>query len=153
MGGARFSGCCPLQYSFLDNPHGERSPAGCSPWGCKESERSPAGCSPWAAKSQTRLSNKHATFTFGKSCPSLDCTCLIYKIKVLHRLRQTAQKRAPSPKVRGSGQECQAATAQERPRRATQVQGQGWRLGGATPRPRSGAAAERSNPTSKERWL
>ena len=169
MGGARFSGCCPLQYSFLDNPHGERSPAGCSPWGCKESERSPAGCSPWAAKSQTRLSNKHATFTFGKSCPSLDCTCLIYKIKVLHRLRQTAQKRAPSPKVRGSGRECQAATAQERlrgatpcprlgrqPRAVSPHQRSGQRLTGATPRPRSrGCAglrrAERSYSTFKVR--
>ena len=35
--------------------------------------------------------------------------------------------------------ECQAALAQE------------W-LRGATPRPRSGAAAERSYPTSKEQW-
>ena len=43
-------------------------------------------------------------------------------------------------KVRGGGQECQAATVQEWPR-------------GATPRLRSGVAAERSNPTSKERWL
>ena len=42
--------------------------------------------------------------------------------------------------VRGSGLECQAVTAQE------------W-LRGATPRPRSGEAEERSNPTSKERWL
>ena len=54
------------------------------------------------------------------------------------------------PKVRGSDRECQAATAQEWPR-------------GATPRPRSGATAEksyhtpevrgggeRSNPTSNE---
>ena len=55
--------------------------------------------------------------------------------------------------VRGSGQECQAAMAQEWPRGATQVQGQGQRPGGATPRPRSGAEAERSNPMSKERWL
>ena len=31
--------------------------------------------------------------------------------------------------------------------------GQGMRLRWATPRPRSGVAAERSNPTSKERWL
>ena len=30
---------------------------------------------------------------------------------------------------------------------------QGWQLGGATPCPRSGAAAERSNPSSKEWWL
>ena len=29
----------PLQYSCLDNPYGQRSLAGCSPWGCKESEK------------------------------------------------------------------------------------------------------------------
>ena len=40
--------------------------------------------------------------------------------------------------VMGSGRECQAATAQEWPR-------------GATPCPRSGAAAERSHPTSETR--
>ena len=34
--------------------------------------------------------------------------------------------------VRGSGRECQAATAQERPRRATQVRGQGRWPRGAT---------------------
>ena len=27
----------PLQYSCLENPHGQRSMAGCSPWGHKES--------------------------------------------------------------------------------------------------------------------
>ena len=26
----------PFQYSSLENPHGQRSLAGCSPWGCKE---------------------------------------------------------------------------------------------------------------------
>ena len=26
----------PLQYSCLENPHGQRSMAGYSPWGCKE---------------------------------------------------------------------------------------------------------------------
>ena len=26
----------PLQYSCLDNPHGQEEPAGYSPWGCKE---------------------------------------------------------------------------------------------------------------------
>jgi len=29
----------PLQYSCLENPHGQRSLAGCSPWGRKESDR------------------------------------------------------------------------------------------------------------------
>ena len=28
----------PLQYSCLENPSGQRSLAGCSPWGCKESD-------------------------------------------------------------------------------------------------------------------
>ena len=28
----------PLQYSCLENPHGQRSLAGCSPWGRKESD-------------------------------------------------------------------------------------------------------------------
>ena len=26
----------PLQYSYLENPHGQKSLAGCSPCGCKE---------------------------------------------------------------------------------------------------------------------
>ena len=42
----------------------------------------------------------------------------------------------PTTEIRGSGLECQAAMAQERPR-------------GATLPPRSGVAAERSYPTSK----
>ena len=28
----------PLQYSYLENPHGQRSLVGCSPWGCKKSD-------------------------------------------------------------------------------------------------------------------
>ena len=28
----------PLQYSCLENPHGQRSLAGYSPWGCNESD-------------------------------------------------------------------------------------------------------------------
>ena len=28
----------PLQYSCLENPHGERSLVGYNPWGCKESD-------------------------------------------------------------------------------------------------------------------
>ena len=28
----------PLQYSCLENPHGQRSLVGCSPWGRKESD-------------------------------------------------------------------------------------------------------------------
>ena len=45
----------------------------------------------------------------------------------------------PSPKVMGSDGECQAATAQERQQR------------GASPHPKSGAAAERNYPTPEVR--
>ena len=39
-----------------------------------------------------------------------------------------AKRRYPKSEVRGSGQECQAGTAQEWPRGATLVQGQGREL-------------------------
>ena len=29
----------PCQYSCLENPHGQRNPEGCSPWGYKESQQ------------------------------------------------------------------------------------------------------------------
>ena len=56
------------------------------------------------------------------------------------RSGEAAERSYPASKVRGGGQECQAATAQEQPR-------------GATPHLRPRAAAGRSNPTSKEWWL
>ena len=61
-----------------------------------------------------------------------------------------AKRSYPTSEVRDSSQECQAATAQEPLRGATQVQGQGWRPGGATPRPRTGAAG-RSHPMPEAR--
>ena len=57
-----------------------------------------------------------------------------------HAWRAAAKRSYPTSKVRGSSWDCQAATAQGWPREATQ-------------RLRSGAAAGRSHPTSKERWL
>ena len=87
------------------------------------------------------------------------------------------------PEVKGSSRECQAAKVQERLKGATlrprsgwgaaeratprlrsgavmtgvtpcpHPQGQGRWRGGATPCPRPGAAAGRTNPTSKEPWL
>ena len=49
-----------------------------------------------------------------------------------------ARRSYPTSEVRGSGPECQAVTAQEQPR-------------GATPDPRSGAAAGKSHPTFEVR--
>ena len=51
-----------------------------------------------------------------------------------------AKRSYPASEVRGGGQECQAAIAQEWP-------------GGAIPCLRPGAVARRSYPRSKERWL
>ena len=55
-----------------------------------------------------------------------------------HSRRVVAKRSYPTSEVRGSSRECQAATVQEWPR-------------GATPHPRSGAAAGRSYPTSEVR--
>ena len=78
-----------------------------------------------------------------------------------------AERSYPASKVRGSGRECQAAMAQERPRKATQVpgqgrrprgatpcphaQGQGWQPRGATLSPRPGVVSRWTNPTPKAR--
>ena len=42
----------PLQYSCLENPHGQRSLAGYSPWGCKESNMTEQ-ISTWASYPRT----------------------------------------------------------------------------------------------------
>ena len=68
-----------------------------------------------------------------------------------HARRVVAKRSYPTSEIRGSSRECQAARVQERPRRATQVQGQGRQPRGATPGPRSGAAAGRSYPTPEAR--
>ena len=61
-----------------------------------------------------------------------------------------AERSYPTSEVRGRGLECQAATAQERPRGATQRPRLG-RPGGATPRPRPGAVTLRSHPKPEAR--
>ena len=87
-------------------------------------------------------------------------------------LLSAAERSYPTFEVRGSGRECQAATAQEWPRGATlrprtgavagrshpksevrgngleeppSIRGQGGGVGGATPRPRPGMAARKIN--------
>ena len=68
-----------------------------------------------------------------------------------HAQRAVAKRSYPTSEVRGSARECQDVTAQEWLRGATQVQGQGQRLGGVSPRSRSGEAAKRSYPASEVR--
>ena len=65
----------------------------------------------------------------------------IYKIKNKRHVKKVNIFSKPNTsKVRDSGPECQAATAQERPGGATQARGQGRRPGGAT----RGAVAEQA---------
>ena len=63
-----------------------------------------------------------------------------------HARRAMAKRSYPTSKVRGSCRECQAAMAQERPRRATQVRGQGRQPGGATSCPRNGGCRGAGEP-------
>ena len=49
-----------------------------------------------------------------------------------HAREAVAKRSYPTSEVRGSGRECEAVTAQERPRGATPARGQGQRPGGAT---------------------
>ena len=69
-----------------------------------------------------------------------------------HTPSAAAKRSYPISEVRGSGREFQAAMAQERPRRATQVRGKG-RRSGPTPRPRSGGGAGAGGPRGAiPRW-
>ena len=88
--------------------------------------------------------SEHSGFELGLSI------CLIGALSTAAAVTDAlsaAERSYPTSQVRGSGRECQAATAQEWQRRATQVRGQGQRQRGATPRPRSGVAARRRYPT------
>jgi len=99
----------------------------------------------------------------------------ILKLGGPHARRATAKRSYPTSEVRGSSQECQAATVQEQPTGTTPRPRSGAATRRVTPhprsgagarrsypmpqargqgrRPRSGAAARRTNPTSKEPWL
>ena len=56
----RFSGgghVNQLQYTCLENPHGQRSLAGCSPWGCKELDKTkPLSTHPIHGERETNFS-------------------------------------------------------------------------------------------------
>ena len=45
----------PLQYSCLENPHGQRSLVGYSPWGCKESDTTKGLRTAHSARSSTNV--------------------------------------------------------------------------------------------------
>ena len=56
----------PLQYSCLENPHGQRSLVGYSPWGCKESNMTKHACNHCLVASCLSLE-----LTIGSSHPHL----------------------------------------------------------------------------------
>ena len=68
-----------------------------------------------------------------------------------HAQRVVAKRSYPTSEVRGSGRECQAATAQKRPRGATPRQSSGAVTRGVTLSLRSGVVAGRSYPMSEAR--
>ena len=70
----------PLQYCCLENPHGQRSLAGYSLWGCKESD--PAKRTHTHTHTHTHTRFGHVSFSFGgtisgrvnlKAVPSSSC--------------------------------------------------------------------------------
>ena len=67
--------------------------------------------------------------------------------------RSAAKRSYPSPKLGGATESARLRQHRSGREELPHVRGQGRWLRGATPRPRSGAVAERSNPTSKEQWL
>ena len=69
-----------------------------------------------------------------------------FKVKILIDVVSGKNLRRRVAEVRGSGLECQAATAQERLRGATLHPRLGCRPRGAISRPRPGVAAGRSHP-------
>ena len=60
----------PLQYSCLENPHGQRSLASCNPWGCKELDRTK-----WLSTAQHWNAN-HNTWM---------CICVSSRMSFQHR--------------------------------------------------------------------
>ena len=81
----------PLQYSCLENPHGQRSLAGYSPWGCKEADMT------------ERLSTAHEVIlsSVAQSCPTLcdprDCSTPGFPVH--HQLLEPAQTHVPRVEV------------------------------------------------------
>ena len=68
-----------------------------------------------------------------------------------HAQRAVAKRSYPTSEIRGSGQKCRAATAQEWPRRATLSPRSGVAAGRSYPHLRPGAAAGRSYPMPEAR--
>ena len=67
--------------------------------------------------------------------------------------RSMAERSCPSPKVGAAIENARLRWHRSGLEELPHISGQGRQLRLATPCPRSGAAAKRSNPTSKERWL
>ena len=89
------------------------------------------GCRLWGRTESARLKRLSSYLKLTHKCTGCARPC-----------RSVAERSYPLPEVRGGGREEQPL-----------ARGQGRRPGEATPRPRSGEAAEMGNPTSKEQRL
>ena len=61
----------PLQYSCLDNPHGQRSLVGCIPWGHKELDTTERLSSTQHKPQPIQFFQQRTNSTLSKSCASL----------------------------------------------------------------------------------
>ena len=69
----------PLQYSCLENPHGQRSLVGCSPWGHKESDKTERWST--AQPGWGMGWGRRGDFAF---CPKFSCTIFDVFLKYEH---------------------------------------------------------------------
>ena len=75
----------PLQYSCLENPHGQRRRAGCSPWGCRVEQD---GATKHKVPSKARVQALHLTCRHSNagspiSCATLGLSFLIWKVGIM----------------------------------------------------------------------
>ena len=61
----------PLQYSCSENPHGQRSLVGYSPWGCKESDTTE-----WQSTAQHKPDTGEVALSGYKPCQPSDTVCV-----------------------------------------------------------------------------
>ena len=92
----------PLQYSDLENPHRQRSLAGCSPWGCKESDVTEHLSAAEAHSQQYEVNPDHSTEDKQRLYIQFAVASVNWRKKNLHNLKAVLfgrQNRRLKPKM------------------------------------------------------
>ena len=69
----------PLQYSCLENPHGQRNLASCSPWGHKESDRT-------EPLSTAHIASHPSRSVESTELSSMCCVATSHQLTISHRV-------------------------------------------------------------------